>query len=169
MKDLIGKFVSFKYQDRKNIISGYLIDFNNDWTLIKYNPVDYIIDGYLILKTKKIVKFQREDNEKFVEKVLIAKNLKPTERDFFPISNLSETLQLISDRFGAFKIQKKDNTVCYIGRFVRMTKKNIIIQEIDPKAKWVENGKYKIKSIRTIQFNSDYINSLIIYNKKNKK
>lgn len=65
MEDLKEKFVSFKYRDRKYIISGYLIDFNDDWTLIKYNPVDYVIDGYLILKSDKILKYKREDYEKF--------------------------------------------------------------------------------------------------------
>lgn len=165
MEDLKGKFVSFKYRDRKDIISGYLIDFNDDWTLIKYNPVDYVIDGYLILKSDKILKYKREDYEKFREKVLKAKNLVLSDKDIFPITDLSETLKLISDRFGAFKIEKKDGTVCFIGRFIKMTKENIIIQEIDTKAKWVEKDKHKFKSIRTIEFDSDYINSLIIYNK----
>jgi len=165
MKDLKGKLVSFKYRDRKNIISGYLIDYNNDWTLIKYNPVDYVIDGYLILKSNKILKYKRDDYEEFREKVLIAKNLIPTENDIFPITDISETLQLISDRFGAFKIEKKDETVCFIGRFLKMTKENLIIQEIDTKAKWVETEKHKLKSIRTIEFDSDYINSLIKYTK----
>jgi len=165
MKDLKGKFVSFKYRDRKAFISGYLIDFNNDWTLIKYNPVDYVIDGYLILKTDKILKYKRDDDEKFREKVLKAKNLIPTDKDIFPITDLSETLQLISDRFGAFKIEKKDDTVCFIGRLVKITKENLIIQEIDAKAKWVETEKYKLKSIRTIEFDSDYVNSLILYSK----
>jgi hypothetical protein len=165
MKDLKGKFVSFKYRDRKDIISGYLIDYNNDWTLIKCNPVDYIIDGYLILKTKKILKYRRDDYEKFREKVLIAKRIIPSDNDIFPITDISETLQLISKRFGAFKIEKKDETVCFVGRFLKMTKENLIIQGIDKYAKWLESEKYKLKSIRTIEFDSDYINSLITYNK----
>ncbi|MBN1185577.1 MAG: hypothetical protein JXB49_25045 [Bacteroidales bacterium] len=165
MKDLKGKFVSFKYRDRKDIISGYLINFNNDWTLIKYNPVDYVIDGYLILKTDKILKYKRDDYEKFREKVLKAKNLVPTDKDIFPITDLSETLQLVSDRFGAFKIEKKDDTVCFIGRLVKITKEDLIILEIDAKAKWGETEKYKLKSIRTIEFDSDYVNSLILYSK----
>lgn len=165
MKSLKGKFVSFKYRDRKDIISGYLIDYNNDWTLIKYNPVDYLIDGYLILKTDKILKYKRDDYEKFREKVLKAKNLIPTDKDIFPIADLAESLQLISDRFGAFKIEKKDDTICFIGRFVKMTKENLVIQEMDAKAKWVETDKHKLKSIRTIEFDSDYVNSLILYSK----
>lgn len=165
MQDLKGKFFSFKYRDRKKIISGYLIDFNDDWTLIKHNPVDYIIDGYMILKTNMILKCKRGDYEEFREKVLIAKNIKVTENDIFPISNLSETLQLISDRFGAFKIEKKDDSLCYIGKFIKLTKENLIIQEMDTKAKWVECMQHKLKSIRIIEFDIDYNNSLMLYNK----
>lgn len=161
MKDLKGKFVSFKYRDRKEIISGYLIDYNNDWTLIKYNPVDYVIDGYMILKSNKILKYKRDEHEKFREKVLIAKNLIITDQDIFPITDISETLQLITDSFGAFKIEKKDDSVCFIGRFIKLNKKNLIIQEIDAKAKWVDSEKHKLKSIRSIEFDSDYVNSLI--------
>ncbi len=165
MKNLKGKFISFKYRDRKEIISGFLIDYNKDWTLIKYNPVDYVIDGYLILKSTKILKYKRDDYERFREKVLIAKNLKPTKDDVFPITDISQTLKIISDRFGAFKIEKKDSTICYIGKFLRLTKEYLFIQEIDPKAQWVEAEKHKFSSIREIEFDSDYINSLILYNK----
>lgn len=165
MKDLKGKFVSLEYQDRKDIISGYLIDFNKNWTLVKYNPFDYVIDGYLILKTYKILKYKRDDWEIFREKVLKVKNLILSDNDIFPITDLAETLQIISDRFGAFKIEKKDDKVCFIGRFIKLTKENITIQEMDSKAKWVDTDKHKLKSIRTIEFDSDYINSLILYNK----
>ncbi|PKP21032.1 MAG: hypothetical protein CVU02_02235 [Bacteroidetes bacterium HGW-Bacteroidetes-19] len=165
MQNLKGKFISFKYRDRKEIFSGYLIDFNDDWTLIKYNPVDYVVDGYLLLKSDKILKYKRDDEEIFKEKVLTAKNIIPTDHDIFPITDLADTLQLISERFGAFKIENKDDTACFIGRFVKMTKDHLYIQEIDPHAKWGKTEKYKLQSIRTIEFDSDYINSLIIYNK----
>jgi hypothetical protein len=169
MNNLKGRFISIKYRDRKEIFSGYLIDYNDEWTLIKYNPVDYVVDGYLLLKSDKILKYKIEEEELFKENVLKAKNIIPTVEDIFPISDLGETLKLISDRFGAFKIEEKDENACYIGRFVRMTKNDLYMQEIDPHAKWGEIGKYKLQSIRTIEFGSDYINSLIVYNKEMEK
>jgi len=169
MQNLKGKIVSFKYRDRKESFSGFLIDYNDKWTLIMYNPVDYVVDGYLLLKSDKILKYKIEEEELFKENVLKAKNIIPTEDDIFPITDLAETLKLISDRFGAFKIEEKDDRVCYIGRFVKMTKKDLYIQEIDSQAKWGEIGKFKLQSIRTIEFGSDYINSLIVYNKEMEK
>jgi hypothetical protein len=72
------------------------------------------------------------------------------------LTDISETLRLISDRFGAFKIELKDDTVCYIVKFLKATKNSIIIQEIDAKAKWVETEKYKFMSIITIEFDRRY-------------
>ena len=165
MKELKGKLISIKYRDRKDLISGFLIDFNDNWTLIKHNPVDYVIDGYMLLKTNKILKHKRDDFEEFREKVLILKKLQPTEEDIFPLTDINETLQLVSERFGAFQIENKDDTVCYVGKLVKTTKEYIVINEIDPKARWVETEKYKLKSIRTIEFDTDYVNSLILYSK----
>lgn len=165
MEDLRGKFVSFKYRDRKDVISGILIDFNSNLTLIKQNPVDYVIDGYMLLKTNKILKYKRDDSEEFTEKVLLVKGLMPANEAFMPLTDLREALRLISDEFGAILIKNKDDSVCYIGKLIRTTSEFVEIHEIDPKAIWVGNGKFKLKSIRTIEFDTDYINSLLLYNK----
>ena len=169
MKDLKFKLISFKYRERKDPICGFLIDFNENWTLIKNNPVDYIIDGYSILKTHNILKYKRDEFELFREKILIAKGLKPVANDKIPINDIYQTLKLISDKYGAFKIELKDDTICYIGRLVKIGKGQIIIQEIDSKAKWVEDERYKLNSIRIIDFDTDYNNSLILYNKMKEK
>jgi hypothetical protein len=165
MEDFKGKFISFRYRDRKDIISGFLIDFNENLTLIKQNPADYLIDGYMLLKTNKILKYKRDDDEEFKEKVLFAKGLIPTNLDFIQLTDLRETLRLISDRFGAIFIQNKDDSVGFVGKLIRTTKEFVEIQEIDPKAMWIGNEKFKLKSIRTIEFDTDYINSLLLYNK----
>ena len=165
MENFKGKFMSFRYRDRKDIISGYLIDFNENLTLIKQNPVDYVIDGYMLLKTNKILKYKRDDFEEFREKVLFVKGLMPANEDFIPLTDIRETLRLISDRFGAILIKNKDDSVCYIGKLIRTTTEYVEIQEIDPEAIWLGNEKFKFNSIRTIEFDTDYINSLLLYNK----
>jgi len=169
VKDFKFKLLSFKYRERKDPICGFLIDFNENWTLIKNNPVDYIIDGYSLLKTNRILKYKRDEFEVFIEKVLIAKGLKPLAKDKIPLNDIYKTLQLVSDKYGAFKIELKDDTICYIGRLVKIGKGQIIIQEIDPKANWVEDERFKLNSIRIIDFDTDYNNSLILYNKMSEK
>ena len=45
MKKYIGQLMSIKYTDRPTAIKGFVIDYNDGWTLLEYNPVDYVIDG----------------------------------------------------------------------------------------------------------------------------
>ena len=120
----------------------------------------------MLLKTNKILKFKRDDFEIFREKVLIAKKIRPRKSRPVSLTSMSEILEFISNKYGAFMIELKDDTECFVGRFVRATKGHIFIQEIDSKAKWIEIVKYKIDSIRIIEFNTDYINSLLLYNRK---
>jgi len=44
-KKYIGQLVSIEYTDRPAAIKGFVIDYNDAWTLLKYNRVDYVIDG----------------------------------------------------------------------------------------------------------------------------
>jgi hypothetical protein len=45
------RLITIRFDDKRNF-SGFLIDWTEDWILIKNNPVDFIIDGYTILKNK---------------------------------------------------------------------------------------------------------------------
>ena len=88
-KKHIGQLVSVKFTDRKTPIYGYIIDYNDDWTLMKYNPVDYIIDGYIIFRHKKLEVFSRGTDEKWREKVINLKGQQPTDKDIIPLTPLS--------------------------------------------------------------------------------
>ena len=43
-KKYAGQLISVKFKDRETAICGYVVDYNKDWTLMKYNPVDYVIE-----------------------------------------------------------------------------------------------------------------------------
>ncbi len=165
MKNLIGKHISIKYKGRTELIMGILIDFNEKWALLKYNYGDYVVDGYIILKVKKIQKIIRDENNEFFEKVLLAKGLKLTEEDKYPLININDTLKLISEKFGVIHIEIKDERVCYIGRFLYANEKEITVQEIGTRAEWIENETFKFKDIWLFEFDTDYCNSLVLYNK----
>jgi hypothetical protein len=166
MKDLIGKLVSIKYRDRKDFISGYLVDFNEDWTLIKYNPIEFIVDGYLILRTPGILMCENEDL--FTEKVLNLKGFAPTANDIYPLTNIEETLNGISEKFGAFQLEKRDESECYVGSLLKIENDTLFLHELDPEAEWLDVEKFKLSSIKVFAFGSDYISSLIMYSKAQK-
>ena len=165
-KKHIGQLVSVKFTDRKNLIYGYVIDYNNDWTLMKYNPVDYIIDGYIIIRNKNIEGFRRDSEEKWREKVINLKALQPTEKEIIPLTDLETILKYLTDNFGVFQVYTKSETACYLGRLKTIGEKNFVMDDLNPKGKWEGQMKFKIGDIRIIEFDTDYINSLKLVSTK---
>ena len=96
-KKYIGQLISIKYTDRPTPIFGFVIDYNDDWTLMKYNPVDYIIDGFIIVRHKNIEGFRRSTIEKFKEKVITLKRQHLSDIKNFPLTNL-ETMLFNADK-----------------------------------------------------------------------
>lgn len=170
-KKHIGQLVSVKFTDRKTPICGYVVDYNDEWTLMKYNPVDYIIDGYIIIRHKNIEGFRRDTDEKWREKVINLKGLQPIDNDIIPLTDLETILKYLTDNFGVFQVYTKSETACYLGRLNSIVKKELIIDNLNPKGKWEGQMKFRTADIRTIEFDTDYINSLklVLTSKKTKK
>jgi hypothetical protein len=167
-KKYLGQLLSFKFEftNRVQIYSGYLIDYNEDWTLLKYNPVDYVIDGYILLKNKHISHFKRDSEEKFTQKILDLKGCNPNDKDSIPINDLVTILNYISKEYGIFKFQMRSDEACWLGKVKKIDGSNLKIDYLDPKGIWKTTmPTYKLGNIRTIEFNTDYINSLLLVEK----
>jgi hypothetical protein len=159
-KKHIGQLVSVKFTDRKTPIYGYVIDYNDDWTLMKYNPVDYIIDGYIIFRHKNIEGFRRNTEEKWREKVINLKGLQPTDKDIIPLTDLEVILKYLTDNFDVFQVSTRSETKSYFGRLKSIDNKEIVMDDFNPKGKWGGQSKFRKSDIRVIEFDTDYINSL---------
>lgn len=160
MKDYLNKLITIKFSDRKNRESGFLIDFSTDWILLKNNPVDFIIDGYKIVRNKNIEAIYHEEKEKFTEKVLRLKELGPNQTEKIPLENIVEIFKHINKKFGIFQFYRKSEKAIYPGRVREINSKKITIDWIDLKGNWTEERSFKLDKIRVIEFENDYIKSL---------
>ena len=167
-KKYIGQLVSIKYSDRPTSIFGFVIDYNDDWTLLKYNPVDYIVDGYIILRHKNIEGFRRDANEKFREKVIMLKKQPLPDLSEFPLTNLETILSSLTKKYGIFQFELKTEKACYLGKLKSLAKGKLTIDYLNPKGIWTKQMQFRPNDIRTIEFDTDYINSLKLVSKKTK-
>jgi hypothetical protein len=165
-KKYIGQLVSIKYTDRPTPIFGFVIDYNDDWTLLKYNPVDYVIDGYIILRHKNIEGFRREAKEKFRERVITLKKQHLSDLPDFPLTDLGTILSRLTKMYGIFQFDLKTEKACYLGKLKRLTKAKLTIDYLNPKGLWTKSMEFRPGDIRTIEFDTDYINSLKLVSKK---
>ena len=159
-KKYIGELVCIKFSDRTEPIYGCVIDYTDNWILMKYNPVDYVIDGYIIIKNKNIERFSRSHKEKFKEKIIKLKGLAPIEDDIIPIADLATILNYLTVKFGVFQFYTKSETACYLGKVSSLDSKQLIIDYLNPKGEWNKQMTFKPSDIRFIEFETDYIKSL---------
>lgn len=161
-KKHIGQIVSFKFDYASTEVeySGYIIDYNDDWTLLKYNPVDFVRDGYIMLRNKYIKSYRRDEIEIFHQEVLDLKGEGVTSKDKIPIDDIKTILNYLTENFGAFQFDLRSDDYCYLGRVKSIDKNTLTIDFLDTNGKWSETRDYKLGNIRTIKFDTDYINSL---------
>ena len=75
MNLITNQIYSFFLNRRKEIITGITMYIGNKWVLLRYIPVDYVIDGYVLIKRKHIKDINRKEREIFKENVLRIKGL----------------------------------------------------------------------------------------------
>lgn len=57
-KELINNVVSINLKNKKEF-EGILVDISDDWCYIKYIPVDYVVDGFVMINQRYIKKHSK--------------------------------------------------------------------------------------------------------------
>lgn len=162
MKKDIGELVSFKLNNRIEPIYGIVVDYNDEWTILKHNPVDYVVDGFLIINNSKIKGFRKDSEEKFRGKVIKLKEVAFGDiRIQIDLNSKQNIFESISSKYKLVEFELKSEHIVYIGKITSVEDKFIHIKSLSPTAKWnKEPKKIRISDIRLIQFDNDYLNSL---------
>jgi hypothetical protein len=148
---------NFINKDEDSIIKGVLMDYNENWTLIASNPVDFVLDGYMIINNRAIKQFKHIENKieskifkiKLCDKIIIDLN------SFFNFFNLNKIIISV----------ELENFDFLIGKIVTNDGVTIDFQKLDANAEWMEIVKINIDDIYIIEFDTDYINSLCLVTK----
>ncbi|KFF16393.1 hypothetical protein [Flavobacterium hydatis] len=160
MDNYLRQLISIEFEDRKEIFTGFLIDYTDDWILIKNNPVDFIIDGYVILKNKNIQSITRDSDNVFTESVIRLKGLKTNSDEIIPLRDLSSILTFITNKYEIFQIAKKSEKSVYLGKLIKLDDEELVIDFLETRGKFGGELSINPNKIRVIEFDTDYINSL---------
>lgn len=167
MENYLRQLVSIEFLDKKEIYTGFLIDYSDDWILLKNNPIDFIIDGFVILKNKNIERIYRDQDHEFTEKVIRLKGLKTNAKDIIPIRDLASIISFVDKKYGVFQIAKKSATSAYLGKLIQLNNEELIIDFLDTKGQFGGELSFNPEKIRVIEFDTDYINSLKLVAQEN--
>ncbi len=169
MDNYLRQLIAIEFEDRKEIFTGFLIDYTDDWILIKNNPVDFIIDGYVIIKNKNIKSITRDSDNAFTESVIRLKGLKTNSDEIIPLRDLSSILTFITNKYEIFQIAKKSEKAVYLGKLIKLDDEELVIDFLETRGKFGGELSFNPNKIRVIEFDTDYINSLKLLVNEGKK
>src|SRR3970040_2846549 len=116
MEKYLRQLISIAFEDQKEIFTGFLIDWTEDWILLKNNPVDFIIDGYTILKNKNVKAIIQDKDHEFTERVIKLKGLKTSAEEIIPLKDLSSIIHFLANKYRIFQIATKSDKAVYLGK-----------------------------------------------------
>ena len=160
MKKNLGQLISIEFDDLKEIFSGFLIDYSEEWILLRKNPVDFVLDGYILLKHKKVKTIHRDEDHEFTEKIIRLKGEKTTTDTIIPIQNLATIVSFLDENYSVFQFSKKSTRITYLGKLISLSKDELIIDFLDTRGEYGGDLCVKPEKIRTIEFDTDYIKAI---------
>ena len=131
------------------------------WILYK-RVYDYTVDGILLINKRFIKSCIRTEKEIFTEDVLRANNKLILESVEIPLDTFSLFNNLYLQN-KVFQVTLKDDSYVYIGKIEKIIKKSFYFRKINAKGRWVESIFLRMDFIRAIEFDSEYIISLLVY------
>ena len=160
MEKYIRQLITIEFEDKKEIFSGFLIDWTEDWILLKNNPVDFIIDGYTILKNKNVKAIIQDKDHEFTERVIKLKGLKTSAEEIIPLQDLSSIINFLANKYEIFQIATKSEKAVYLGKLIELNEEELVIDFLGTEGQFEGEMSFKPNKIRVIEFDTDYINSL---------
>jgi hypothetical protein len=161
-----NKVVTVRFKRTKEKILGIFINSGDDWILIKHIPVDFQVDGYVIIKKQNIREIIADEKEKFKENVLKAnKKLINSNDDFLKKTDLSndKVFEFFSFKTELVQIENSSNDIAYIGQITENLKNSIVLKTMGTKGIWLEKKKIAKSRVWCIFFKNDYVVSLKNY------
>jgi hypothetical protein len=162
-KSYLGKFLTFKFTGRKSIITGIVLDYNDDWTFIRTIP-DYSPYGFTIFKNDGCT-YEYGETEKFATRILKMKKLNFSSKPKLKISSLDEILSSIDKKYKLIQLDTNDGEAFDVVKYKKFEDDLYHFDELTTRAKWRYKYTLPEKAIRYISFDNDYLNSLRLVTK----
>ena len=129
-------------------------------TLIEYIPVDYVLDGYRLILSDKILGAIRDKQELQVERVLMLKNQLQRspidvklDDDFSLFEQFLVSKQLI-------QIYPKDESFSLLGQVENINRASFNLRLLDSEGQWLAIHNFPFHKVKIIEIETNYIESL---------
>lgn len=154
-----GQFLTFKLKGRRDSISGILLNYSDEWIMIR-RCYDYRLDGYTIFDKTKILITTYDAYEKRAELILRKKQYKWKEDFSLKLKSIEDFLTAITLNFTLVQLDNKKGDANDVVKYVDKNGDLFLFKELLVSGEWRFDLLLPRKEVGFISFDTDYLNSL---------
>lgn len=147
-------------------VRGYVVAVSDLFVMLHFVDYDFIaLNGYSVLRSEDIRQYRvMEEHDSFLSRALRIKGVRPIPQPEIDLSDVSTLLSSADAHFPLVTIHREliDAEICFIGRVQKLTNKTLILNEIDPAAKWEGTRRHNLKDITRIDLGGNYEEALAL-------
>ena len=159
------KLIEIKIRRFKELVKGILLGSGTNWSLIRLNVVDYVLDGYQFTN-KKFIVYESEILEgTMLHRILSIKN---KTKDILPFKNTN----ILDDNELLFSFLKRNEllvAIClhredilYVGIIKEIGQKSFVLESYNTELQKSDILNIEFSKVRYIQMHTDYLDSLCL-------
>jgi len=147
----------------ENDLVGLWLAENDEWLLLRHVPIDYVVDGYLLIAKQHIATRDSKKKQKQVEQILKLKGIKAEVPPRFVFGDVVDMFRWVEQHFGIAEFADEEESV-FLGWLDRADAVHFWINSLDPDGTVTPSDEdeqpFVLSELRYISFDTDYINSM---------
>ncbi len=164
------EIIDIKISRRSEILSGIALSEGQIWSFIKNNPVDYMLDGFSYVNKKYIKKiynpYQKSDFEYEIFRLKFSTDDIQKHNDVHEKNKLNSYLELMFsflEQQKIIEVELESDNYCLIGKITKVNEKSFVLNMMGTEGENLGEENIKFQSVRMINIETDYLNSLKLY------
>lgn len=149
---------------RSDRLEGFVVGTGEQWVLLNVLDPEMFLDGYAALRVSDIRRVERRGgSDSFPLRALRHFGESPSAPDSIDLDTIEGLLASLGKAYPLLLIhvEELDPDVCYVGRFVSASKRNLRLLEISPRATWDDKPtKWPLKAITRVEAGTRYAEAL---------
>lgn len=144
---------------------GYVVDGNDDYMLLQLVDDRITLNGYSLIRVQDISELNIEvDHARFIEKALDIRKKVVKRPVLVDLTDISTILSSINQHFPLMTLHRESNDpdACYVGSVESVCDKTVLLNEMDPDAKWNGTKRIHLDEITRIDFDGGYETALAL-------
>ncbi|MBX0291069.1 hypothetical protein K3G63_11495 [Hymenobacter sp. HSC-4F20] len=154
-------------------IAGLWLAENDDWLLLRYIPVDYVTDGYVLIAKQHIASRIPKKGRTQTAQVLKLKGVKAEVPLSFEFTDTADLLRWTEQQYGLIHFMEEEQGV-FLGWLNEADSVHFWIDTLEPEGtvavREADEAPFELRQIRLIVFDDDYSQSLkLLWQHKSKQ